>query len=88
MPTIWASLNRDFFTMVSFEAGGLRILHLFLGHFSGYTSRAINATKNARNAERRDRITRMAKRASYAVTGCGYLQRSLVLLLPGSFELS
>jgi hypothetical protein len=38
MPTIWASLNRDFFTMVSFEAGGLRILHLFLGHFSGYTS--------------------------------------------------
>jgi hypothetical protein len=27
--------------MVSFEAGGLRILHLFLGHFSGYTSRGI-----------------------------------------------
>ena len=24
--------------MVSFEAGGLRILHLFLGYFSGYTS--------------------------------------------------
>lgn len=27
--------------MVSFEAGGLRILHLFLEPFSGYTSRAI-----------------------------------------------
>ena len=27
-----------FFAMVSFEADGLRILHLFLGHFSRCTS--------------------------------------------------
>jgi hypothetical protein len=37
-------VNRDFFKMVSFEAGGLRILHLFSGYFSGYTS---NAAKHA-----------------------------------------
>jgi hypothetical protein len=40
-PTIWLSLNRDFFTVVSFEAEGPWILHLSLGHFTGCTSASI-----------------------------------------------
>jgi hypothetical protein len=46
MPTTWVSVNRDFFKMVSFEAGGLRILHLFSGYFSGYTSGPIRVSEH------------------------------------------
>jgi restriction system protein len=46
--------------MVSFEAGGLRILHLFPEPFSGYTSRSIAEAETRAQAIRRKREDRNA----------------------------
>jgi len=48
MATICVSVNRDFSLVVSFEAGGLRILHPFSEPFSGYTSNVIQSHDVAR----------------------------------------